>query len=135
MYSADDLLKMMKKATKDAVDASKPADVVFGKVVSTSPLKIQVEQKLILTSAQLVLSRNVTNYTVSMKVDHMTEEDAHTHTITTTEGGGSASTETHSHAYTGTKSFTVQNGLKSGEEVILLQKSGGQQYIVLDRIG
>lgn len=105
MFNADDLLKLMKKSAVEAVNASKPANMIFGKVISTTPLKIQVEQKLVLGSAQLILSRNVTNYTVEMTKDHATEK------------------------------YTVQNGLKVGEQVIMMQMSGGQKYIVVDRIG
>ena len=33
----------------------------------------------------------------------------------------------------GEVSVTVKSGLKPGEQVLLLQKKGGQQYLVLDR--
>jgi hypothetical protein len=95
---------MIKKTAVDAVNASKPANMVFGKVISTSPLKIKIDQKLILTSAQLVLSKSVTNYRLSVTLD-----------------GNS-------------KTMTVNNALKNGEEVILMQVSGGQKYIVIDKI-
>lgn len=126
MFDANDLLKLMKKTAMDAVDASKPANMVFGKVISASPLKIMIDQKLILNSAQLGLSRNVTDYEVEMTVDHTTEE--------TSGGSAEASFENHKHAYLGRKKFLVHNALKSGEEVILMQVSGGQKYIVVDRI-
>ena len=105
----------------EAVNASKPANMVFGKVISTSPLKVMVDQKLILTSTQLSLSRNVTDYEVDMTMDHSTEM---------TNVGG----ELHQHTYQGQKKFKIHNGLKNGEEVILMQVSGGQKYIVVDRI-
>lgn len=136
MFNSNDLVKLMKKAAIEAVDASKPANMVFGKVISISPLKIKVDQKLILTSAQLVLSRSVTDYTIEMTVDHVTEDHTHTHTISDTyTGGGSASSETHKHEYKGRKEFLIHGALKVGEEVILMQVSGGQKYIVIDRIG
>ena len=77
MFNADDLLKLIKKSAVEAVNASNPANVLFGKVISEKPLKIKVDQKLILTSAQLVLSRNVTDYTVEMTVNHTTENHPH----------------------------------------------------------
>jgi hypothetical protein len=101
----NDFLKLMKKTAVEAVNASKPANMVFGKVIDTSPLKIKIHQKLILTSAQLVLTRSVTDYRLSV-----TEDDVH-------------------------KTVTVCNALKNGEEVILMQTAGGQKYIVIDRIG
>ena len=54
----------MKRAALEAVEASKPVHVYFGQVVSVSPLKINVEQKMILGEKQLILSRNVTNFKI-----------------------------------------------------------------------
>ena len=105
MYSADDLLKLVKKAAVDAVNASKPVNIVFGKVISTSPLKIKIDQKLIVSSAQLVLTRNVTNYSLPVTLDGYS------------------------------RNMTVSNALKTGENVIMVQVLGGQKYIVIDRIG
>ena len=104
MFDMTDFMKLIKKTAVEAVDASKPANMVFGKVISTSPLKIKLDQKLILTSAQLVLSRTVTDYRLSVTKNEEPEW------------------------------ITVHNGLKVGEEVILFQVSGGQKYIVIDRI-
>lgn len=53
---------MIKKAAVDAVQASKPVAFCFGKVISESPLQINVEQKITLGPAQLVLGQNVTDY-------------------------------------------------------------------------
>ena len=117
MANADTLLKMIKKTAMDAVNASKPSDVVFGKVISDSPLKIQIDQKLILTSAMLVLTRNVKDFKVKMTVDHRTETASN-----------------HSHQYKGKKEFLVHNALIKGDEVLMIRQSGGQKYIVIDRI-
>ena len=136
LFNADDFLKMMKKSAMEAMDASKPSDIAFGKVINTNPMKIQIDQKLILTSAMLVLTRNVTDYKVMMTVSHKTEDHTHTHTITDTfTGGGSATSETHHHEYKGEKEFLIHNALKNGDQVLLIRQSGGQKYVVLDRIG
>ena len=128
MYNSNDFVKLMKKAATEAVNASKPANMVFGKVISESPLKIKVDQKLILTKAQLVLTRNVTDYEVEIEpsigespTSHWTEEN--------NEG------EIHKHEIKGKKKMLIYNHLTTGEEVILMQVSGGQKYIVIDRIG
>lgn len=39
----------------------------------------------------------------------------------------------HSHSYKGKKKFTVHNGLKKGEKVVMIKLQGGQKFIVLDR--
>lgn len=134
MFNSNDLVKLIKKAAVEAVNASKPANMVFGKVISEKPLKIKVDQKLILTEAQLVLARDVTDYEIEMEPS--LDEAPYFHLTEATAGGTEdASFESHAHEYKGRKKFLVYNALKNGEEVILMQVSGGQKYIVIDRIG
>lgn len=129
-------VEMVKRAALSVVEASNPVNILFGTVISSTPLKINVEQKLTLGEKRLILSRNVTDYSVAMTVDHTTENHSHTHTIEDTyTGSGSASMETHNHEYKGTKTFRVHNALKSGEKVILIRVQGGQKYLVFDRLG
>ena len=136
MADAVEFVKTIKTAAVQAVEATKPVEVVFGKVTSVSPLQINVEQKMTLGKAQLILSRNVTEHVIEMTVNHVTENHTHTHVIHDTyTDGGSAENHTHNHAYTGRKKFTVHNGLVVGDEVILIRQQGGQKYIVMDRIG
>ena len=75
MADANELVKAMKKAARDEREASKPVNVFFGEVVSASPLKINVEQKMELGAAQLVLCRNVTDYTTMATVQWQTEKE------------------------------------------------------------
>lgn len=105
MLNANDLLNAVKKAAMDAVEASQPADFCFGKVISASPLQVSVEQKLTLTSAQLALTMNVTDYSVEISTEEEPER----------------------------KKITIHNGLKTGDDVILLKKKGGQKYLILDK--
>ncbi|WP_317853945.1 DUF2577 domain-containing protein [Chakrabartyella piscis] len=49
----------MKKLALEAVDSSNPTKIVFGKVVSSSPLQIKIDDKMTLSSAQLMLTRNI----------------------------------------------------------------------------
>lgn len=55
----NNLLNVMKQAGSNATEAKNPVNVCFGKVTSTSPLKILVEQKITLGKAQLVLTKRV----------------------------------------------------------------------------
>lgn len=112
------MIQIIKQAAMEAVDASNPTRVFFGTVLSTSPLSVKIDQKFTLTQDFLILTKNVMDYTVEMTVEHSTEEAAG-----------------HLHEYKGRKEFTVHNGLKVGEKVILLQIQGGQKYIVLDKVG
>ncbi len=122
---ANELVRLVKRAAVEAIQAGNPMGVCFGTVTSASPLKITVDQKKILTDAQLILTNNVRDYSVEMTVDHQTGS--------TSGGSGDASFASHRHAYSGRKKFTVHLGLKAGEKVILLRCDGGQKFIVLDR--
>ena len=55
------LLQVVKQSAQEAENAKKPVQVCFGKVTNASPLKIQIDQKITLGMAQLVLTRTVYN--------------------------------------------------------------------------
>ena len=120
------LVKAVKRAAVDAVNAAKPVSYCFGEVVSTNPLKITIDQKMTLTAAHLILTNAVRDYVVYMTVDHSTDSAS--------GGSGDSSFASHSHKYTGKKKYTVHLGLKKGEKVILLRCDGGQKFIVFDRV-
>lgn len=115
-YSA--LVKAIKKAGTEAVNASGPVTICFGKVMSAAPLKVLVDQKMTLGAAQLVLTRNVTDYELSVTVDWKTED-----------------AEAHEHDIKGKKKVTIHNSLAKGDEVVLLRQQGGQKYTIIDRVG
>lgn len=144
MADYTELLKIIKQAGSDAVNASKPTTLCFGKITSDNPLKILVDQKMELGEAQLILARQVTDYTTTCTINWSTENalTTHTHGISGGDSGGdsisltsTAANLSHKHAVAGTKSITIHNKLKVGEQVVLLRMQGGQKYLVLDRIG
>lgn len=120
------LVKAMKQAALDAVDAKKPVAVYYGTVKSESPLKIDVEQKMTLSEAQLVLTKAVLDHYVDIEVKHITEK----------RGGGSGDPayESHDHEYKGRKKIMIYNGLKKGEKVLLIRFQEGQKFVVWDRV-
>ncbi len=72
-----ELVKMLKQTALDAVDAKKPAAVYYGTVLSAAPLKIDVEQKMTLSQAQLVLTRAVVDHYVDIEVKHEGAKENH----------------------------------------------------------
>ena len=66
LADANELVETLKRAAVEAMEAKKPVNVYFGEVVSAAPLKINVEQKMVLGEKQLILSRNVTNFKTSI---------------------------------------------------------------------
>lgn len=150
MPDANELVTAMKKAALDAMESAKPVSVYFGEVVSASPLKINVEQKMELGKAQLILSRNVTDFKTMVTVDWVSESslNSHSHELqNNTEDGGdpthnhplSGNTKStslaHTHRITGKKEIIVHNSLVAGDKVIILRQQGGQKFIVWDRVG
>lgn len=151
MPDAVGINEKIKKAALGAMESSKPVNVYFGEVISTSPLKINVEQKMVLSEAQLILTRNVTNFVTMVMMNWETEESLeaqHKHTlIGNTEDGGdpehnhvlnrdtNAVNLNHSHILAGGKQVIIQNALDIGEQVIMIRQQEGQKFIVVDRIG
>ena len=126
MLNSNDLYDVIKAAAIKAVEASQPCDFLYGKVTSVSPLKVYIDQKMTLGSAQLVLTRNVMDYTVPVSVAWETSIE--------TGGKEAASFAPHSHTVSGIKEITILNGLKVDDKVILLKKKGGQKYLILDKV-
>ena len=121
------LLETIKQLAKEQNASDNPVQVLFGTVKSIDPISVEVDQFGTLTSEFLVLAREVTDYDVEMTVDHMTEK---------MQGGGKdPSFTSHAHPYKGRKVFTVHKKLHEGEKVILLGVQGGQQFVILDRVG
>jgi hypothetical protein len=110
-------VEVVKNAALEAVEASKPVNLLFGQVISVSPLKIQVDQKAVYTEKMLVLTRNVTDFEVDVAVSCQTEA-----------AGG------HTHAVKGRKRVQVCNALVVGDWVLLARMQGGKKFAVLDRI-
>ena len=119
-------VEVVKRAAVEAVEAGKPGNILFGTVLSASPLKIQVDQKSIYTSKMLILTRNVTDFEVDMTVNHTTAD--------TVGGSGAASYEAHKHADVGKKAFKVHTALKAGKTVLLIRVQQGKKFVVIDRV-
>lgn len=116
---ASGILDVIKAVALNATDQSKPVQIRYGTVTKANPVEVKVDASLTLSESagQLLLTRNVTNYSIDVTVDLETEE-----------------TQEHSHEVSGKTSVTVHNALKVGETVVMLRKEGGQKYVVLDRL-
>lgn len=94
----------IKKIVLQAAEAGDPCNLVPGVVVSVSPPAVQIDQKITIHGKQVLIPQRLTDHKETMVIPEM-----------------------------GEVAVTVKNGLKPGEHVLLLQKKGGQQYLVLDR--
>lgn len=80
------------------------SDVVYGTVVSVTPLQVQISNNMILTSSFLVTGRAVSDYTTTIRIDD------------------------------GEKEITVRNGLQSGDHVAMIRGDGGQTFYIFDKL-
>lgn len=62
------LTEIIKKAAIEAVNAANPMDYCFGKVISSNPLKISLEQKLTLGRNQLDVAMSAGTLEVNDRV-------------------------------------------------------------------
>lgn len=132
---AQKLVMLIKQAAVEAVNAKDPMSLKIGEVISVSPLKISINQKITIPTSQLLLTNAVRDYKVCETVDHTTDTTSVDDTYSgTTENAGGVNLG-HSHSCTGLKKITVHLGLKIGEKVLMLRCDGGQKFIVLDRLG
>lgn len=97
-------IESIKKIVLQAVEAGKPCNILSGTVEKLSPMSIRVDQKTMLEKRQLLVPQGLTDYTVQMVIPELGEVPVE-----------------------------VKNSLKAGEQVILVQKPGAQEYLVVDR--
>lgn len=86
------------------LEERKLCDIQYGTVVSESPLKIRLNQKLILTEKQLLLTGRVRDQRGEWLI-------------------GGVRTE-----------VVQENHLKNGEKVVMIRNQGGQSFLVVDRL-
>lgn len=149
----DSLLSLIKEAAISAVKAQKPASYFYGTVISISPLKVQLSSNLILTQEFLTVPKSLTDYEIDVEMDWNSEkkytDTSHTHLIEYADRYTSSGDKenkavtskignfnnTHSHEIKGIKTIKIYNSLKINDKVILAQIQGGQEFIILDKVG
>ncbi len=106
MKEFNDLAEIIRIIAKKTIESEKITTVVYGKVVNEEPLKIRLNQKLTLDETSIFLTRNVTDFDTMVR-----------------QSGGEKRT------------MRIYNGLKVGESVIMIRLFGGQNFLVIDRVG
>ena len=114
--------------------------LILTKNVKDYSVNITVDWDTENTDLELAHSHNI-NGSVSVistaKVTPETEEfnitidNSVTTNLTTSE---TKISKQHNHSIAGKKTATIHNALKIGDKVILIQQSGGQKFVVLDKI-
>lgn len=104
LHSMEDILKEIQKLVLGVINAQKLTTVVYGTVLSTNPLEVQIDQKLTLREEHLKLTRAVMDHEVEMSVNGGTKQI-----------------------------YKVYNGLKQGDKVTMFRVHGGQQFLIIDK--
>lgn len=119
------IVNIIKEIASTVIQNGEPMEVIVGEVVSASPLEIKIDPKLTIPEENIILTKNTSEWTMEMSVDHVTENRS--------GGGGYAEFASHNHEYKGRRKYLVHNQLVIGDKVIMLKETGGQRYIALDR--
>ncbi len=147
----NDLVNLIKEIAVNAVKTQKPTALFYGTVISTNPLEVKLDTNLILTKEFLLVPESLTDHKVNIEMDCYTEntDTSHTHDVNYTDKYNTTgdyenksvisniqnTNATHNHAIKGTKTIIIYNGLKVNDKVILAQVQGGQEFIILDKVG
>lgn len=126
-------LDYIKMAAVQAVEEKKPCNYVIGTVVTAKPLKIKLSDSdgLELTEEFFHLARNVTDFETTVTIT----DEYGWKTKEKSGGGGDASFASHDHDIAiSKKKIKIHNALKKGDKVLMIQKAGGQDYIIIDRV-
>lgn len=114
MSNAQKFLNAIKTVQNNQNNRNMGLDVMYGEVISSSPLQIKIDNRFILEEDFLILTTNVKEKRIDL---------SHNHTYTGGNTENALATE-----------ITVIPALSESEKVILLRINNGQQYVVLDRL-
>ena len=128
---ATGLIDIMKRASMDAIENSKPCDLRYGTVISAKPLKIKISNQFILPETALIVPEHLTDYEIETTIAN----EYGWKTQKRSGGSGDAEFESHDHDIIhARKKIKIHGALKVNDKVVLIRQSGGQFYLVLDRL-
>ena len=145
---ATGLIKIIKQASMDAFNNSKPSDLRFGTVASVAPLSVRVTNEFIIPESMLIVPEHLTDREVEVTLEREYLWETHIKqgisggyddirildNYSENEDDYKRDVINHNHEIFGTRKVKILNGLKAGDKVALLRKQGGQSYFILDRI-
>ncbi len=150
MSDSSEIAQTIKKIIKNTINSSMLSGLYFGKVISVSPFKVEVEQKMTLTEKQLAFSRNVTDYETEISFDdpniyqdteikNCTIKGNIIYNAMSKNCDISQNTAAIKLKFANAKKIkhkvTIYNKLKVGDFVALLREQGGQKYFIIDKVG
>lgn len=148
------MIEVIRNIIDEQMNAYGLTDLAIGTVVSISPLKIKLTDRITLNENQILLTEfvlekslklihkhgvedvKISKYTHTHKVEGATKkEQEHLHGIDL-----NTKPDTHSHKAEITikdnlgAKIIIQEGLKNGDKVIMMRTEQGQKYVVLSKV-
>lgn len=117
MRDGGDLVRIIKRIVQDTTENDKPTRIMYGKVISVNPLKVNIEQRMVLGKNQLVLTDHLSRKTTSISVPDWYRDSNDNIAI------GQREVE-----------VVFDNRLKVNDKVMLLREQGGQKFVILDKV-
>lgn len=155
--AGEKLMTIIQQTSKSVMKSSESTDLIMGRVTSSAPLRIKIEDKFELASQYFILSpfcyTTTRTFTVTTNqpsqvvsttdsvvtipelevvIDPATEPTGKTLEATVTVPGQSITIPAQT-LVSEPETVTLWRGLQTGDTVRLLRISGGQKYYVLDR--
>lgn len=113
MSDFNEIVKLLKKSSIDAVNSKNPVNIVNGEVTSSKPLKVKINSKLILDEEDILLTKHLTDYKTELDISFSFTSHTETHNVKTKAD------------------VIVKNSLKINDKIVLISYPGGQKYIII----
>lgn len=135
------LLDIIKQTALEVFQSTNPVNILYGTVIESKPLKIEVNSNFILTEEFLLVSEHLTRHErkVSIQYDYpktwTRNEIGDSQRVTSSKRNniGSGEVPPYENFDINYAKIIFEDGLKIGDKVILHRVQGGQKYYVSDR--
>lgn len=128
------IIDLTKAAALAAVEASNPVNLIYGTVIKSKPIEIEIHKDLILTEEFLDIAEHLTRHERIVTIEH---EEMASRKLGDKEEIDFLDTD--DKAYPATKykhsyvKLIFEDGLKIKEKVVILRMQGGHKFLVIDR--
>ena len=121
--SSGNLVQLIKKIAMDAVRAAKMCDYVTGVVTSEDPLKVKITISFEIGEEFFMVPQSMTDHEVEVTIKKEYGWK------TKNRSGGTGDDIVLENV-----KIMIHNALKAGDEVLMMRKSGGQEFVVIDKV-
>lgn len=128
------MLETMKKAAVAAVEASNPVNLIYGTVIKSKPIEIEIHKDLVLTEEFLDIAEHLTRHERIVTIEHnemaVRELGDKTEIDYLDTDNKEYPATSYKHSYV---KMIFEDGLKINEKVVLVRMQGGHKFLVFDR--